>query len=380
MSDKDNKNEDRAAKLRKTTRSLQKKAAQLDAALSYNEQEENNRLLALRIEERKAARPDMAVADVIKDGTPEEKAILRLKDYDLTRMGGKNFLSKEEIRELHFSYETTEDKAAFLNYLKLYNDLFKYADRLLGVIKMYEVEVALLSKLIDKYEAIQRDMVVYELLYGSLVMARSKGGKTGMSYSLTSKDPKDRKRLDDTTPEELIADFNEIHKDDGVVFKINVKGELQWGTLHENSNVTLSGYVNSDQSGTLIADIDFKGGLYDQIKEQAEMAEKFLSYVKAYIEAIEEYIEDNYYNDFVPSSLVNFINDIKEQKFSRRIIAKEYHLSPLNDKRSKGEEVTKGEEYEAVVPDYREVIPDQEVKDSCYNCIRDYRNAAPKLR
>lgn len=380
MSTKDEKNEGRAAKLTKATRSLQKKAAQLDAALSRSEQEENNRLLALRIEERKAARPDMAVADVIKDGTPEEKAILRLKDYDLTKVSGKGFLTKDEIRGLHFSYETLVEKAYFINYLKLYNDLFKYADRLLGVIKMYEVEVALLSKLIDKYEAIHKDVEVYEILYGTLVMARSKNSKTGMSYSLTSKDPKDRKRLDDTTPEELLADFNEVHKDDGVVFKVNIKGELQWGTLHDGGNVTLSGYVNSDQSGTLIADIDFKGGLYDQIKEQAKETEKFLSFVKAYIEPIEEYINENYYNDFVPSSLVSFINDIKEQKFSRRIIAKEYHLSPLNDKRSKGEEVTKGEEYEAVVPDYREVIPDQEVKDSCYNCIRDYRNAELKYR
>lgn len=380
MSTKDEKNEGRAAKLTKATRSLQKKAAQLDAALSKKEQEENNRLLALRIEERKAARPDMAVADVIKDGTPEEKAILRLKDYDLTKVSGKGFLTKDEIRGLHFYYDTLVEKAYFINYLKLYNDLFKYADRLLGIIKMYEVEVALLSKLIDKYEAIQRDIVVYEILYGSLIMAQSKHGKTGMSYSLKSKDQKDRKRLDDTTPEELLAEFNEIHKDDGVVFKVNVKGELQWGTLHENSNVTLSGYINSDQSGTLIADIDFKGGLYDQIKEQAKETEIFLSFVKAYIEPIEEYIEDNYYNDFVPSPLVNFINDIKEQKFSRRIIAKEYHLSYINDKRSKGEEVTKGEEYEAVVPDYREVIPDQEVKDSCYKCIRDYRNAELKYR
>ena len=353
MSNKDEKNEDKAVKRRKTTRSRQKPAAQSDAAFSYNEQEENNRLLALRIEERKAARPDMAVKDVIKDGTPEEKAILRLKDYDLIRMGGKNFLSKEEIRELHFSYETTEDKAVFLNYLKLYSDLFKYADRLLGVIKMYEVEVALLSKLIDKYEALDRDLLFYDILYGSLVGTK---GHSDMEYNLHDNDRTKMKRLDDTTPEALLEEFNDIYKNDGVVFK------------------------DPKQDGTLVADIDFKGGLYDQIKEQAEKTTRYLSYVKAYIEPVEEYIEENYYSDFVPSSLVNIINDIKEQKFSRRIIANEYHLSRLNDKRKNGEAITKKEEYEAVVPDYREVVPDQEVKDSCYKCIRDYRNAAPKLR
>ena len=352
MSNKDEKKEDRAVKRRKATRSPRKKAAQLDADL-YNEQEENNRLLALRIEERKAARPDMAVADVIKDGTPEEKAMLRLKDYDLTKVSGKGFLSKEEIRELHFSYETTEDKAAFLNYLKLYSDLFKYADRLLGVIKMYEVEVALLSKLIDKYEAIDRDLLIYYILYGSLVGTK---GHSDITYNLHDNDRTKMKSLDDTTPEALLEEFNDIYKNDGVVFK------------------------DPKQDGTLVADIDFKGGLYDQIKEQAEKTERYLSYVIAYIEPVEEYIDENYYNDFVPSSLVNIINDIKEQRFSRRIIAKEYHLSRLNDKRKNGEAITKKEEYEAVVPDYREVVPDQEVKDSCYKCIRDYRNAELKFR
>ena len=375
MSTKDEKNEDRAAKLRNTTRSLQKKAAQLDAALSKKEQEENNRLLALRIEERKTARPDMAVADVIKDGTPEEKAILHLKNFDMDRMYKKGFLSDKEQRDLVFSFDNQEDKAVFFNYLKLFGDIGKYTDKLSYTIKMYEVEIGYLSKLIDKYEAISRDIVVYEILYGS----RKMSDHTGMSYNLIDRDKKNMKRLDDTTPEALLAEINEKHKDDGVIFRANVKGELKWGTLHENSNVTLSGYINTDQSGTLFADIDFKGGLYDQIKEQAKETEKFLSFVKAYIEPIEEYINENYYYDYVPSRLQNFIDCIKEQEYSRSIIAKEYHLSYINDKRSKGEEITKLEEYEAFVPDYRAVKPHKEVMDSCVKFIKDVRNEQPKF-
>ena len=365
----------RIEKIRKATREIQRTASKVNAALSRSEQEENNRLLALRIEERKAARPDMAVADVIKHGTPEEKAILRLKDFDLERMYKKGFLSLEEQKALHFSYDTPNDKAVFLNYLKLFADLGKYADKLLYVVKMYEVEVALLSKLIDKYEAIGRDMPLYEVLYSSKI---STGG-SGMGYNLTDNDKTKMKRLEDTTPEALLAEMNDAHKNDGVIIKRNVKGDLQRGTIYDDGNVKIYGNVNLDKSGTLIADIDHEGGLHDQIQEQAKECEKKLSFVKAYIEPIEEYLAENDYYSFAPCLLENAINGIKEQEFSRNIIAKEYHLSYTNDKRSNGEEITALEEYEAVVPDYREVVPDKEVKDSCYIYIKEVRNEQPQI-
>lgn len=357
--------------LKKSIRNLQQTAAQHDKVLSRSEQEENNRLLALRIEERKAARPDMAVADVIENGTPEEKAILHLRNFDMGRMYKEAFLSKEERKALVNSLESQEDSAVFFNYLKLFADIGKYADKLAYVFKMYQVEVALLSKLIDKYEAIQRDIVVYQMLYGSIIMGK---GHTGMSYNIESNDKTKMKSLDSATPESLIAEFNEVHKKDGVIFRSNVKGELQWGTLHDNANVTISGEVNSDGSGILVADIDFEGGLYDQIKEQAKECEEKLSFVKAYIEPIEEYLEEYFYHSFAPSRLELTISNVKEERFSRDIIAPEYHLSHINDKRANGEKVTKGEEYEAVVPDYNEVQANEEVKQSCYKFIKQVRN------
>lgn len=358
-------------KFEKQLRDLHRTAAKLDKALSKSEQEENNRLLALRIEERKTARPDMAVADVIKNGTPEEKAILHLKNFDMGRMYKEAFLSKEEQKALANSFDTIEEKAVFLNYLKLFADLGQYADKLAYVFKMYQVEVALLSKLIDKYDAIQREIVVYEILYGSLVMSN---GHSGMGYNIKDNDKTKMKRLDDTTPEALLAEFNEVHKNDGVIFRANVKGDLQWGTLHENGSVSFKGYINEDGANTIIADIDYKGGLYDQIKEQAEECEEKLSFVKAYIEPIEEYLEGNFYHAFAPSRLELTISNVKEERFSRDIIAPEYHLSHVNGKRANGEEVTKGEEYEAVVPDYNEVQAHEEVKQSCYKFIKQVRN------
>lgn len=362
--------------LNKSIRNLQKTAAQYHEALSKSEQEENNRLLALRIEERNAARPDMAVVDVIKNGTPEEKAILNLRNFDMGRMYKQAFLSKEEQKALVDSFTTAEDKAVFLNYLKLFADIGKYADKLLYVVKLYEVEAALLSRLIDKYDTIQRDITMYEILYGSLVMSK---GHSGMGYNLQDNDKANMKRLDDTTPEALLAEMNEVHKNDGVIFKPNLKGELKQEMRPIAKNVTYRKWVNVDDEETLIADIDFKGGLYEQIQEQAKECERKLSFVKAYIEPIEAFLEENNYFAFVPSRLLNAIDNIKEQNFTKEIIAKEYHRSYINDKRSNGEEVTKGEEYEAVVPDYREITADEEIKLSCIKFIKQVRNAPQQI-
>lgn len=366
----DDKNKERSAKFTKAARDIQKQAARMDAILSKSEQEENNRLLALRIEERKAARQDITTADIIKNGTPEEKAILHLKNFD-SKKYGKSVLSEKEQKYLINSFESIEEKAIFVNYLKLYADLGQYADKLLYVVKMYEVEAALLSKLIDKYEAIQRDITMYEILYGSLVMSK---GNSGMGYNLQDNDKKNMKRLDDTTPEALLAEMNEVHKKDGVIFRSNIHGELKQEMRPIAKNVTFRKWVCKDDEETLIADIDFKGGLYDQIKEQAEDCKKKLSFVKAYIEPVEAYLDENDYYAFSPSRLLKAITDIKEQNFTRDIIAHEYHRSYVNDKRSNGEEVTKGEEYEAVVPDYREITAHKEVKDSCIKYLKETRD------
>lgn len=363
------KQEDRKAKCYEAVRNLQKTASQLDAALSSKEQKENNRILALRTKERKAIR-DLSLDEVIKNGTPDEKAYIVLRYYDDSKFGKEKY-TREQISTVFSTFETENDEAIFFTYFKLYDDLFAYADKLFLVQKRYEVQIAILSNLISKYEAIQRDMIVYQILYGSCLTGK---GHTGMSYNIQGGGKNKSKSLDETTPEALLAEFNEIHKGDGVIFKDNVKGKLQWGKLHDGANASFYGEVNEDLSGTILADIDFKGGLYDQIKKQAERCEIELSYVKAYIEPIKAYVKKNKYEMFAPTRLHYSIEGIEEERLSRRLIAKEYHISELNDKRKKGKEVTKKEEYEAVVPDYREVVPDAEVKESCLTRLKKMRD------
>lgn len=344
-------------KLNKFTRKVQKSAARMDAALSRSEQEENNRLLALRTEERKAARKGMAVDDIIKNGTPEEKAEIVARDFDYLRQTEKGCITLEEKKAVYFSFdddtiEGQEEHAVFLNYLKLYTDLGDYTDRTMLVYNMYQVEVALLSKLIDKYEAIDRDLMFYEILYGSLVGTK---GHSDMKYNLHDNDKAKMKRLDDTTPEALLAEFNDIHKNDGVVFK------------------------DPKQDGTLVTDIDFKGGLYGQIKEQGERCAVKLSYLKSYIEPIVDYLDKNRYWAFAPLRLTATIKEIYMEDFSKGIIASKFHLRNLKEKLHKGEAVTEKEKKMAVVPDYYRVKPDEEVKNSCIDYIKRRRNEPPKL-
>lgn len=347
--------------LNKSLRNLQKTAAQYNEALGRKEQEENNYLLSLRIEERKAARPNMSANEILKEGTPEEKAEIIARDFDFLRLKGEGCITPEEKKAIYSSFTERqhEDRAAFANYLKLYTDLGDFGDRFLYVYKMYQVEIALLSKLISKYESIQKEMTILEILYGSLVMSK---GHSGMSYNLQDNDKTKMKRLDDTTPEALLAEMNEVHKKDGVIFKV-VERE------HPDDGWTYS---------PLEADIYYKGGLYDQIKEQAETCKIKLSYVKSYIEPVTDYLNKNQYWKFAPLRLTAAIKDIWDETFSRDIIAPEYHFKEMHDRAEKGEKVTKQEMDMAVVPAYYAVETDEEIVRSCVRYIKRRRNEPPK--
>lgn len=361
--------------IKNSLRNIQNEASKIDEALARKEQEEENEQLAARIKERKAARKGLDVDEIIKSGTPEEKAALAVSDYDASSFCKGGFLSPENKKALKASIATYEDSVTFMGYLKLYSDLVFCENRLAYLFKRYQVEVALLSKLIDKYEAIQKDLGIYQAIYGERV---GSGSGRGIKYNLTN-DKTNAKDISQTTPEALLVEFNEVHKGDGVIFKDNVKGNLVEGTLYDGNGITIYGEINEDGSKTLIADIDFKGGLYDQIKDQAKECEKELSYVKGAIEAIEDYVIGNCFLAFVPNRMELTIENVKEERFSRSVIAPGYHQSQLNYKRDdKGETVTKEEEYEAVVPDYYEVQADEDVKEDFLKFIIKRRNERRK--
>lgn len=333
-------NKDIEDKIRKNSRALQRAAAQMNEALNGKEQAVMNRLLAERKEERQTARTDMEVEEVIKSGTPEEKALTILRDYERERNGEKPTLTLKQKKALHFDYEKKEERAFFLNYLKLYSDLSDYADKLIPIYRAYQIEIALLSKQTDKYDAIQKDFVLYGILYNSLGKENS-----DIKYNLYDNDLTKMKSLAENTPETLLAEFKERHKDDGVSFYAP-NGHLELETTN----------------------------LCEQMEEQGYKCMQKLSFVKAYIEPVEEYLEENGYRDYAPSKLLSPIRDTIEERFSRSIIAPEFHKSLLNDRRNKGEEILIKEMYAAVVPDYREVEPSKIVKDSCIVYIIEHRN------
>ncbi len=345
------------AKLRTSTRQLQKKAAEVDDAISMADQIENNYLLSLRIEERKAARKDAEVDEIIKNGTPEEKALYRLRDFDKTRGSGNSSYTTEQTNQLHHNYDNPEDKAAFLNYLKLYLDLQKYTDKLLGVVKTYEVEVALLSRLVDKHNALRKDIETFDLIRGYAMIVQGNNGTSAVHVFKDNTAPAHQTSDITALMQKFSNTLAEKYKDDGVKFKLSL----------------------APNAASLTADINGKDGLHKRIVEQAKQAEINLSYVKAYIEPVEEYLTENYYSDYAPSQLLRNINNIKKQVFSKSLMALDCHISCINDKRMKGGAVTEAQEYEAVVPDYREVAPDKEVKDSCYLYLKNLRNEPPRF-
>lgn len=349
----------------------------------------DNLILSSRIDFRKAMSESKTIEDIIQHGTPEEKAAAYVQELDAEEFDDERYITPEQEEALKnsFNFDEEEDEEErlwklrelniFWNYIKLYSDIRKYVDKIGVTFQAYQLELTRLARLIDRYEAIQRDRDMYQLIYD----CRLHGTGENMKYSIgrnkaslgDSPQPLEKK-LSDTTPESLLEEFNAAHKDDGVIFRDNVKGELHRGEIYDHNEVKIHGSLNEDGSGTLIADIDFKGGLYDQIKKQAKPCEDRLKNIKEYVEALQDYVKRNAYEKYVPYAAEVVDRDMKAEETSKPLIAREYHISYLKAKRDKGEAITPLEEYEAVLPDYNEVQTKEENVRGLTKVLYEIRN------
>ena len=220
----------------------------------------------------------------------------------------------------------------------------EYAAKLDKVYQGYLLRVSELARLIDKYETLEGNTMLYELLYSCVTHKR---GKTGIKYSLVDNIP--QKSLDDTTPEGLLAEMNDLHKDDGVKYIVtkNAQGEDE-----------------------LKANMQYNGGLRERLVTKAAECATWLSYVKAYITTIEDYVGKYYLTPFLPVEMAQNIENVKGEKYTQKTIAREYHLSEINKKRAEGQAVSIEEVQMALVPDYEETTPNELVAQSCIHWLK----------
>jgi hypothetical protein len=339
-------------KMNLNIREAQKKAAQLDAALSRSEQQKSNEALAARTKQRKAIPQNFyndkeLIADALITENPEVLAACAV--YDFNHLGQKGYspLIRTEVRAKLAQSFTDKDKwETFMGYMKFAEDLRVFAKDLASPIKTYTTCVTTMALFLEKYESIERDKIIFDILFQCVTMG---SGHTGIKYALHSDATEPKKSLDETTPEELLAEMNEVHKGNGVIFKDGGQGEL-------------------------VADIE-EGGLYEKIMGIKSLAEVYMTYCKSHIEAAEEYIAKHDYSLFVPRIFTETIADIKEEKITRPIIAPDYHRSEINRKKREGLPITPEEERMAVVPDYNAMEPTKEQKQQAINDFTTYRNA-----
>lgn len=346
-SNKNEKFEERERKLKKAVRGLQKKAARMDEALSAIEQEEDNYLLSLRVEERRAARRHLTAKEVLKTGTPEERAEMIACDFDSLRTNGKGTITPEEKSAIYSSYkDDPENFITFTGYLKLYADLADYTDKALFVYKTLQEKDTLLVGLLTQYESIQRERRILDILFKFVASKKC----SGISYNLQDEDKTKEKSLDDETPETFLAEINEAYKEQGVTFRDEISDD---GQKH------------------LVADVSFKGGLRDNILDQSKQCKRYLSYTKSYLEPLRDYINKNGYWNFAPQRLIKLIEDVTEGSFSKSIIAPEFCTKEIRGEESKTD---------AVVPAYDEVETDDFVVRGCYDYLKRKRNEPIKTK
>lgn len=275
-----------------------------------------NALIASRKSERKRAKGLKDTSDesirafVDKSKLPEEKAMILTLDYDLKMLQGEGILSGETRRYIIDSVDTGFDYVVFTGCIKLYIDLGKFGLQIEDLNKRYQVEIAELSGMIGLWMRYDKEASTLTEGYKAVKEA---GGDAGMI--------------------ERMADSLSC---DNVTFKM--------------------------EDGRFKADIFGKGMLYERMKEVSERAERKLSRLKAAVDVLTEYVNENEgYIVFMPTKTLDMIEFIHEETFSRFIIPDEYHMSTINHKIiDKGEDVTDEERIRGLVPDYIEVKPDDE--------------------
>lgn len=317
-------------KIIKKIRETQQKAAATAKALDRAEAMKRQEELNSRGEERKGAdstRPVKSIEAIVAGGTIEEKAFAIINDYDLKKITGKGTLTAKQKKAVEDSISSDYDRMIYREYAKLYSDLGQYAEKLAFVFKAYQIEVSLLANLLTKWDVYKDEAKM-------------------MTALMEAEQGKNEKVTD-------------------AIMKIIPA--IRSGEVHFHYNI---------EKKEAEADIFFEGGLYSKIKEQAKKAADHLSVVKAYIEAVEDYIIENVYMAFMPSRMDLTISNVKGELFSRSIIDKKYHRSELNHKKiDLKEPVTEEEELLGLVPDYYEIETDKETKEYCKHGITIIRNA-----
>lgn len=262
-------------------------------------------------------------SEILEDGTLIQKLKIYFVSGDMdSYFQSKGKLTKEEVAKIAASIRTDEDKDLLRKCYKEYHALKEFGRQLSYFFKRFQVSFSLLSQLINKWESYEQRAAEYTRLYNSTKSHVSSLTDEAFTAAVLKNVVKDCTR-------EAMFDGATLYFDEATTsFKVKVDGE---------------------------------GGLYEEIKREAEATARDLSEFKAYAVAAEEYIATSILL-YMPISIQMSIENAEEERYTRYLVKNlSYFRSELNIKKEKGETITPEEEAKAVIPDYYEVEPSKMV-------------------
>ena len=245
--------------------------------------------------------------EIIAKGSTYERAALYVNDFNGSETFGSERLSDKQNKKLRkLLYDTSEDvREEAVRYVRAYNIFTEYGRYMTNARGLYQREVAKLSGLIDLWQVVQ-------------------------------------------------------------IFYLTIKGtpaaiELLPEVLKEEYHVEIT-----LQNGEVVLEA---GELWQNIKEQAEIAAKHLSTLKGCIEALLGYIKGQGEPSLwlmLPPNIERTLVYPDEIEQMYQPAKAEFFRYILNRKKEDGEAVTPEEEEMAVYPDYNEVPMDVDMEqDGC---------------
>lgn len=290
--------------------------------------------------------------EILEDGTLIQKLRLYFSSLDLSGYFGNNGkLTKEEVAKVAASIRTKEDKELVWKCYNEYSALRKYGEQLRFYFKRFQTSFAMLAVSLNKWDG-------YE--------------STAKQLShLFNFNPEGEQLSDIIDADKYPYEPPIIHKDDVERFYSPEKVEAFLSDI--SKRVTFEGATLKVDKERLcfVVDVFGKGGLYSQIKEEAEAAKEDLSDFKAFADVVEEFIKGSTLF-YMPISIQMSIENAEEERYTRYLVKNlSFFRSDLNERRENGDTITPEDEKRAVIPDFYEVTPTKEVYKSCKKYIKD---------
>ena len=256
----------------------------------------------------------------------------------------RGWKTKREILEdgtLIASIRTKEDKELVEKCYREYSALRKYGEQLRFYFKRFQTSFAMLAILLNKWDSYEQRAAEYTQEYNSL-------GTRTIELNVTETKATQ-------IPNEILQGALTKY-----VEKLNSRGSFDGATLYFDEATT-----------SFKVKVDGKGGLYSQIKQEAQAAKDDLRDFKAFTDVVEEFIKNSTLF-YMPISIQMSIENAEEERYTRYLVKNlSFFRSELNVRMENGEAITPEDEKRAVIPDFYEVTPTKEVYKSCKKYIKE---------